>query len=155
MQQARFVAAISLLLLTSCANTNRERSELFSGHERTYLTLSLAQNSQELYLLEKLHTQDASSAIESLQIELDARALWLTEILTDYERHPAVREKRNLIACHLDAIARYRERYGAQTKHPEIADMASQALRGAPKCECTSGEADQVASQRRPTSGCS
>jgi len=155
MQQASLVAAVSLTLLTSCTHTSGGSSELFTGHERTYLTLSLAQNAQELYLLEMLHAQDSKSAIETLQFELDARVLWLSEVLTDYDSHPVVQEKRDGIACHLDAIRRARERYGVQTKYPDIAAMATEALRNAPKCECPKREADQLASQRRPTRRCS
>lgn len=155
MRHAAPIAAIGLLCLAACAATRVAESQLFTGHERTYLTLNLAQNTTELDLLRKLHDDDSQGAIEALQFELDARVLFLSEVLADHGRHPVVREKSNLIACHLHAISQYREQHGVQSKYPEIAEMASEALRNAPRCECSKSRTDELASQPHATSGCS
>ncbi len=130
----RLALASGVAFLVACAHAPETGSPLFDGHERTYLTLSLAENTTQLVVLKDLHSGNQVDAVEALQFELDARVLFLAEILQTQAENPAVAEKRESILCHLDAIRRYREEHGTQTKYPDIAAMADEALRSVPGC---------------------
>jgi hypothetical protein len=155
MRCTTWIVSISALAHVSCASVPDDKRELFNGHELTYLTLTLAENTTQLAVLRELHAGNRDAAIEMLQFEQDARILFLAEILDQYPDHTVVKEKASLIACHLRAIAKYRKEHGVQEQYPEVAEMASKALEDAPGCDCSKRDPGQLASRSSATSDCS
>lgn len=123
-----------LVLLAACASAPARVDERPRGLDDALLALELAHDTSELALLESLQAGEHEAAIESLRLDLDVRAVTLSELLDTYQNHPAIEEKRGLIACHLQAIKRYRAEHGAQSRDPDLARMADGILLSVPEC---------------------